>query len=85
MNGLQQARILNTRADVHMQLGNTLLASWLRENAIRVEQVHRQTERALNKMALGQYEETSTSRKAEYTHQWYAYEEEYAYNFNGLQ
>ena len=85
MTGLAQARQLNIRARMHEELGNTLLASWMRESAKYVEDITRRTEEMLDEMCLGMYEESSRTRYEDFAHDWYEYEEEYAYNFCGLE
>ena len=81
----QQTRALNISAEKHEKLGNTLLSSWLRSSAEHFKKVYEETNRILDEMALGNYETSSHSRRSEFTKQWYAYEEEYAFNFYGLE
>lgn len=79
-----QAIALNVRAEMHESSGNTLLASWMRASAEHFRKLDLRTKKALDEMPLGAYEESNT-RKEKYAHDWYAYEDEYAYNFNGLE
>ena len=85
ISGVEQARALNEASRIHEQLGNTLLASWLKASAIRAEKVDKRTRQALDKMPLGVYVEERHSVRMEFTKDWYSYEEEYSYNFNGLE
>lgn len=85
ISGVQQARALNVAAKMHEELGNTLLASWLRASAVHAEEVDKRTRKALDEMPLGVYVEERHSVRMEFTKDWYAYEGEYAYNFNGLE
>lgn len=80
-----QAITLNQRANMHEGLGNTLLASWMRASAEHFKELERRIDRALDEMPLGNYEDTSYSRRKQYTKDWFEYEEEYAYNFDGLE
>ena len=83
MRTREQAIALNTHARMHEQSGNTLLASWMRESAKHFESLDRATQRALDSLSLGNYEVVSTSRRIQNANDWYAYEEEYVYNFFG--
>ena len=64
--------LLATLAQFAMANPNYVIDEVRRHNAI------------LDSMPLGNYEEANT-RRTEYAHEWYAYEEEYAYNFCGLE
>ena len=85
MRGLEQAIALNTHARMHEELGNTLLAEWLLESAKHYEELDIRTSRALDEMPLGVYVEERHSMRATFTEDWFEYEEEYAYNFFGLE
>ena len=83
MSTLQKVQALNTSADKHEEQGNTKLADWFRSSAKHFKKVYEQTNRKLDRMALGNYETSNTSTRCEFAKQWYDYEEEYAYNFCG--
>ena len=84
MNNLQQAHALNISARNHEKLGNTLLASWLTASAKHFEQLDRETNRRLNQMRLGNYQERSSGRSGEFIRDWYEFEEYYYSNFSEL-
>ena len=81
----KQVMTLNTMSRKHEKAGNTKLAGWLKSSVKHFKKVCEETNRMLDEMALGNYETSSTSTKDEFTHQWYAYQDEYAYNFCGLE
>ena len=81
----KQVNALNTSANKHEEQGNTKLAGWLKASAKHFKKVYEETNRILDEMALGNYETSSTSPRDEFAIQWYDYEEEYAYNFCGLE
>jgi hypothetical protein len=85
MSTLQKAQELNNASRKHKEQGNTKLATWLKASAEHFKKVYEDTNRTLDRMALGNYETSSTSSRYEFTKQWYDYEEEYAYNFCGLE
>lgn len=76
-----------TLASRHHELqGNTLLASWFMDSTTYVGTCVRTIDHLLDSMPLGNYEHAcSTSPRQQYTHDWFAYEDEYAYNFSGLE
>ena len=80
----EQVVMLRTSAKHHEEAGNNLLASWMKSSAKHFEDVARRTNAMLDKMALGNYETVSTSRRGQFAHDWYEYEDEYSYNFSGL-
>lgn len=80
----KQVQMLKTSAKHHEAQGNSLLASWMKSSAEHFEEVARRTNQVLDNMALGNYEYTSMSRRGQFAHDWYEYEDEYSYNFNGL-
>ena len=78
-----QSRALNISAKKHEEQGNTLLASWMRESAEHFKNMKHEIDSMLDDMALGNYERSRRSRREEYAHDWFDYEEEYSYNFCG--
>lgn len=85
MSTVEKVQTLNTMARKHEEQGNTKLATWLKASAEHFKKVCEQTNRTLDRMALGNYRTSSTSSRCEFARQWYDYEEEYAYNFCGLE
>ena len=80
----KQVAMLKSSAKHHEEQGNSLLASWMRASAEHFEEVERRTNQVLDNIALGNYGDARMSKRGQFAHEWYAYEDEYAYNYNGL-
>ena len=78
-----QAQTLNLSARKHESLGNSVLANWMRESAEYFENRCHEINDILDSMSLGNYAQSRRSEREQYADAWYAYEEEYAYNFCG--
>lgn len=76
-----QAQLLNRAS--RQNSGNSVLSAWLKESAKYFEQKCSDINKTLDSMSLGSYKESRKNRKETYASDWYAYEEEYAYNFSG--
>lgn len=71
---------------INASAGNVTLASWMHESAEYYHSIQQSNEEFLDKFLVR--EETKTvrhTRREEFTSQWYEYEEEYSFNFFGLE
>ena len=79
-----QAQTLNRASRNHANSGNSVLANWMKESAEYFENRCNEINDILDSMSLGNYRNTGRrSEREQYTADWMAYEEEYAYNFCG--
>lgn len=84
-NATKEIILLNQGARINASKGNDLLASWMSESAMELEKMVRDTDNFLDKFladSKARHNKTSHSKRNAFASDWYAYEDEYAYNFS---
>lgn len=69
---------------INASAGNVTLASWMHESAEYYHSIQQSNENFLDKFLVRE-ETVKHTRREEFTSQWYEYEEEYSFNFFGLE
>lgn len=84
MNTRTRVESLYRNSRINASAGNVTLASWMHESAEYYHSIQQSNEKFLDKFLVRE-ETVKHTRREEFSSQWYAYEEEYAYNFFGLE
>lgn len=76
MSNTRKIIALNQKAAYHKSLGNIILANWFTESAKHFQEIAEQTNKALDSMSLGNYEDRiiDTPRTI-FTREWYSLED----------
>lgn len=76
-----QITVLNESARYHEEHNNSVLASWMRESSAYYAHQNQSMNAILDSMPLGNYEDTNTSRRDSFRHDWNEYQNEYMDNW----